>query len=299
MEHWEKQARLWALLDAPLKPSPIDIQNLQAWINESITDDDFFNVLILGVTPELVRITWPKNTKLYAIDLHLSMLQSILPTDTAIKPIAISGDWLELPFVHSSMNLVVGDGCYSSLRVHDYAQMNKEIQRVLKPSGQLMVRFFSKLDLHQSRNQALANLHQAIATKKINNFHAFKLQLAMALHDDLLSGVRLGEVWNCWNDQFKTKINKLKQELNWNDEVIATIDNYKDSIVVYTFPSLSEIRKSLSMVFTEQQIFMPSYALGSACPTLQLKSNRDIKHVISSCSTKFLPSETYYQSRFI
>jgi hypothetical protein len=59
-------------------------------------------------------------------------------------------------------------------------------------------------------------------------------------------------------------------QLQWTDEVISTIDNYKDTNIFYTFPTIQEIRHALGKKFNQQEIFIPDYYLGERCPTLKL-----------------------------
>src|SRR5688572_17889619 len=264
MTHWDNQAKQWALLGSPLKPSPIDMQNSCSWINKYKQSHRLpLTVLVLGVTPELVNIAWPEHTTLFAIDYSMLMIQAILPANASVKPRALLGNWLQLPLSDESIDIVIGDGCYSSLAGKDYANLSAEIRRVLKPTGLMIMRFFSRPD----HNESMAIILDDLASGKISNFHAFKLRLAMALHDDLQQGVCLKKIWNDWEAYFKNDAEKHMQKLKWCDEVIGSINTYKDSDVFYTFPTYSEIQAILSQHFIENEVFVPEYDLGLRCPT--------------------------------
>src|SRR6185312_1639362 len=122
MTHWDNQAKQWSLLGSPLKPSHVDIQNHISWVSDKIQpNQNALTVLVLGVTPELVQIPWPSGTSLFAIDYSAAMVNDILPAKTStITPHGLIGNWLQLPIVSASVDIVIGDGSYSSLASKDY-----------------------------------------------------------------------------------------------------------------------------------------------------------------------------------
>ena len=199
--HWDKQAKQWALLGYPLRPSPADIQISASWVNEKIhAESNSLTVLLLGVTPGIVNMPWPANTTFVAIDISLSMLQSILPAQTqTIKPFAIAASWQQLPLSASSIDVVIGDGCYSSLAEKDYEVMTREIKRVLKSNGMFIMRFFTRPEKTESIDFIMNDLLSGL----IDNFHVLKFRLAMALHGSLQQRCLLKNIWDCWNDLFK------------------------------------------------------------------------------------------------
>jgi hypothetical protein len=195
------------------------------------------------------------------------MLQTVLPMKAyTIKPIGLLASWLQLPLANSSIDIVIGDGCFSSLAAHDYADMSKEISRILKFQGILIMRFFVK-----SMHDSIELIKNDFLLKKINNFHAFKLRLAIALHTNLQQGICLKKIWDVWSQEFK---DLAIHNGEWSKEIIDTIDNYKDSNVVYTFPSLNEIRSTLQFDFNELELFTPHYTLGECCLSLKLKPKK-------------------------
>lgn len=262
MQHWDKQAKSWELIGPPLKPSDLDIQNYSAWIAKE-SHNKKLSVLVLGVTPEIIQIKWPDHTKLMAADCNLSMIQKILPAPTK----AIAADWLKLPLPSASIDIVIGDGCYSSLSYTDYEVLTNEVHRVLKTTGVFLMRFFLQLDAIEPINAIQKDLYNPSNF----SFHAFKLRLAMSLQDSLQQGVCLKNIWDCWYSDFKNEVCALKEKLNWRKEAIETIDNYKNSTICYTFPMLSEVRSVVSERFYEAHYFNPSYSLGERCPTLKLR----------------------------
>lgn len=266
MSHWNDQAKQWKYITEPLKPSAIDISNLTRWIHRFYENNKKpLTILLLGVTPEIVNIHWPKDTRLFTIDKNMAMITSILPRSTqSITPLPIVADWLNLPLKPSTFDVVMGDGCYNLLSFSDYDHLTHAIKSLLKKNGVFIFRFFLRPELKES----LETLQLEIANQRIDNFSAFKLRLLMALHDDL-KGICLKTVWDCWNQHFKPLLITYKQQLGWSDDTVNVIHNYKDLDIFYTFPTLAETKNHLRKYLNEQEIFKPSYTLGMNCQTLK------------------------------
>lgn len=264
MSHWDKHARQWHHLGSPLRPALADIQIIQAWIDEMNTAQFTpFNVLLLGATPELAAIDWPKNTRLFAIDSNIVMIQKVLlKTKLTVSPVISVGNWLHLPFPDSFFHLVIGDGCYTLLSEPNYDALSNEVLRVLHPVGHFFMRFFIKPQLYESIDRIRADF----VSKKIANFHVLKWRIAMALHDTLNKGVCLDAIWQVWAQQFKKHSATF-----WPEETTNTIDNYKDNPACYTFPTLVELTTKLESKFTQLTSHTPNYPLGERCPILKLK----------------------------
>ncbi len=267
MALWDNQAKKWMAIGAPLRPSSIDIKNKMAWMTEYLQPDRAgLSVVILGVTPELIHIPWPRTTRLFAIENNHSMIDLVMPKFSAyVKPQAIAGDWLHLPLQSASIDIVLGDGSYTLLQHQQYAQITSEIRRVLKPDGCFIMRFFSRAVISQTIEEIKNKILQE------TNFHAFKFKLAMALHKNLQQGVCVKQVWECWQQHFFPHKASYKQKLNWTDAAINTIDNYKDMNVIYTFPTLDEIRANFHPWFIEEAMIIPAYDFGERCPTFKFR----------------------------
>lgn len=268
MELWEKQARQWSYLGPPLRPSTEDIQIKLDWIKEhGHRGAPPLSVLLLGVTPELVHIPWPSNTLFFAVDNTISMIQGVLPSLTpSIKPLPVAGNWLQLPFSNASMDIILGDGCYNVLAVNDYARLCQEIQRVLKPDGIFLIRFFTRPEM----NETIQSIQEALQSGKIRNFHILKMRLAMALHGSLTQGVCLKTVWECWDVNFRKLIRPFSEKFEWSENIVGTIDNYKNADTYYTFPTLQEARFLVMDYFKETAFHTPNYDLGDRCPSFRL-----------------------------
>jgi len=260
MSHWNEHAKQWEYIAPPLRPAATDIALATSWVNEiAVQKQAALSVLLLGVTPELVKLSWPAGTKLFVADQNLEMINTVLPvSEHPNKPMAVATCWRALSLATASIDLVIGDGCYNVLTEAHYDEVSQEIVRVLSPTGHFITRLF----IRPEQKESLSELQQDVISGSIANFHVFKWRVAMALHGRLEQGVCLKDIWNTCNEQFE--INQY-----WPRHIVHTIDNYKNINTCYTFPTLSEARHKLKHFFAEQKIFFPTYILGECCPSLQ------------------------------
>lgn len=224
--------------------------------------------LLLGVTPELVVMRWPAGTRLLSVDRCMDMIRGVFPAE-ALSPTrrVVRGDWLRLPVADGGVDLVVGDGCHTLLESPGgYRAFGREVCRVLRPGGRFVSRLFVRPEESEPVEQVLGDL----AGGRIGNFHVFKWRLAMALHDGLDRGVRVGDIWECWHGA-GIEPRALAARLGWPEEEIRTIEAYRDAGARYTYPTLGEARQALAPHFEELACHFGDYELGERCPTLSLE----------------------------
>ena len=268
-EHWIRAARSWALRDSPLRPSREDIhlyqRCLQRWREASRHGP--LSALLLGVTPEIAAMSWPAGAVLLAADLSRAMIGGLWPgAGAAPGHAAVCARWQALPLADGSQDLIIGDGCFSALVGDDYPAMAQSLRRVVRPRGQVLMRFFVRPDERETPARVFSDLHAGW----IGSFHAFKWRLAMALHPSLDAGVRLGAIWDAWNAAVSSPA-ELARSRGWPLPVVLTIDDFRGGAGRYTFPTLSEVRAVMAEGFEEVSCDFPGYELGERCPVMAFR----------------------------
>lgn len=265
--HWEQHALNWRHVGLPLRPTGQDVRIMESLLAAHL--DQAARVLLLGVTPELARLRWPDRTHLLAVDRSAGMIQRVWPGDAlALDAQVIRGDWNALPLSDGCRDTVIGDGFYTPLAYpSDYRRLGRELARVLRPGGLYLIRAFVRPDAAESLEAIEADL----LAGRIGTVHALKWRLAMLLHDDLATGVRLDAVWRLWDDlrAQPAVADRLRQ---WPAEEVATLEAYRGAPGRYTFPTLTELRAALAPDFTELDCRLPDYELGDRCPILLLET---------------------------
>ena len=226
------------------------------------------SAVLLGVTPELALMNWPKKTELTVVDHCPHMIEHVFPR----SQIALLGvkiflrDWRSTLLADRSADLIVGDGCYAFMNFpKEFDAFSTEMDRILSLRGRFITRVYIRREQPESADQIFADLF----SRRIKSFHAFKWRLAASLHKDLAQGVCLGSVWEVWKErQLDAKL--LADSLGWTMESIGTIDHYRGSKSRYYFPTLAEAKAYFSSRFNILQIDHPNYELGDLCPTFVL-----------------------------
>src|ERR1019366_5481309 len=168
---WEKQARQWARVRPPLRPSAPDLVFAQDEIDRQAALIGQLNAVILGVTPELLDLRWPASARVLAVDLSGSMIRGLWRANLNHRHCrwSVQGDWLHLPIRRGRVDLVLGDGCFGFFST-GRENFIESVHSALKPGGTWLVRVFMRPDIGESPEQ----VWEELMARRIGNFHIFK-----------------------------------------------------------------------------------------------------------------------------
>lgn len=273
-KHWQTPTKWWNFVGSPLRPSDEDLELLKREVLSRLklvsSSSEIKQVALLGVTSEIATLPWTDDTNITAIDSSHEMIKMVWPSSKVTRGKAICADWRQIPLADNSCDLVVGDGGFTLLDYpNGYKMVLQEVFRILKPGGLLAIRFF----LSPSKSEDVETVFEELLSKELRNFNVFKLRLAMALQESVERGIPVRTVWERWQQNIINSENFL-QSLDLPMELISTINVYKDSPSVYTFPTLKEVRKLFLSDFLEVNCFFPSYELGERCPSILFRSKK-------------------------
>jgi SAM-dependent methyltransferase len=257
-DHWPLHARAWSLVGPPLRPCAEDIAIVEREVGRAGRTD----MLVLGVTPELVALALPEGSTVIAVDKQPAMIDALFAPAPHRR--ALVGEWLALPLADASIDLVVGDGGLSVFAFPvDYRAFAIELARVLRPGALVVVRLFAAPRDPESLDDVRA------ALPSIGSFDALKWRIAMAIQSPDRA-VRVTAIRDAFDALVPDRA-ALAERTGWSRDVIDHIDIYRDSPAIYSFPTLDEVRAVLAPQFTEVACHVPGYELGDRCPTLVLR----------------------------
>ena len=263
---WEQQWSWWHRIAPPLRPAAQDIDILVRLVTQwcATRRCERPAALLLGVTPEIASMRWPRGTRLIAVDRSQGMIEHIWPGNAFEGAQVLPGEWGALPVETGSCDIITGDGCFSQLAYpQGYDDLATELSRVLRRRGLFAMRAFVRPEPSESVQELLSEMRAG----KIRSFHAFKWRLNMALQPDTVTGVRLNDIWTVFMELFGDPM-ALAAQLNWPFADVETIHAYRNMDARYTYPTLAELRGALSARFTEIACEFPDYEMGERCPTL-------------------------------
>lgn len=257
--HWKDYYRAWPQLTPPLRPHPQVVAAVKAEIGDAPG-----RTLLLGVTPELADIA----DDLVAVDRNHTLVSHVWPGNTATRR-AMVGDWLNANFAAGSFATCVGDGSFS---VVDFPRATlvlcERIHETLRGGGQFVGRFYAAPD----DGEAVAAVRAAAVNGAIQNFHAFKLRLAMAIGAEA-GRVRVGvnEIFAVFQDMFGDR-DALVRLTGWDRGHIDTIDYYESSVVAYSFPTRRQLLSIIPPAFAKVRLVETgAYELAERGPLLVME----------------------------
>jgi SAM-dependent methyltransferase len=261
---WQKHARQWARVGAPLRPSADDGEAMLSLATPTLLDSANSCIVVMGVTPEVIHLAWPENSTMIAIDHSKEMIDSLWLPNPRISSVVRQASWQSMPLDDNSVDVVAGDGCLTVLpTLDDYRRLFLELSRIMRPTGSLILRCFVRPDAVED----VAEVAAAALAGRIGSFHALKWRLAMALSEDDKFSVAVADIHASFEQCFPDRV-LLSRRAGWSAETINTIDAYKGVSTVYTFPTLAMIRELASPLFVVTNEKRGTYELSERCPTI-------------------------------
>jgi SAM-dependent methyltransferase len=266
---WNATAKYWHLRP-PLAPSTDDI----AWFERSVTafyekrGRQPLTALLLGLTPDVATMRWPADTALVVVDWSTEVFRHRWP-ERGFPQVAapVRGDWRELPVANESIDVALGDGCYTAFATPgEAAALNGEVARVLKPRGLFCIRCYTL----PRRPTSTRALFDDLLAGRYANPALFRWLVVMAVHGNSRRGVVLADVWDEWQARFPEPAAQLRL-LGWDEQSIQQIARYKDRPVRYSFHALAELQALATERFTAVESEIPDIEHGECFPRLSMR----------------------------
>ncbi len=265
--HWAAIARQWGHQGPPLRPHPDDIALMSAAAASAVgAGSGERRLLLLGVTQEIATAEWPFPARLFAADHAFGMISALWPGNRPARQVACA-DWRRLPLADGSMDVALGDGCLSAMPFPQPArEFSREVRRVLKQDGLLVLRLFCR----PAATESVEDVNAALRDGRIGSPHVFRWRLAMAVQgDDPARGARLSEIWDAYRAMVPDAVD-LTRRFGWPAEALALFEHYRARDARYSFPSIEEVVQAMP----EFSLFAAAhgrYELAERCPVVSLR----------------------------
>lgn len=264
---WAKVARNWKLHGPPLRPSLEDVhfteEAVGAWRGQGAPP----RVLLLGVTPELYRLSWREGTDFLAVDRTMDVIEAVWPGP---REAVRCEDWLEMKLPAASRDIVLCDGGLNLLAYPDEQQQLASILRqVLAQEGLCILRLFVRPAERETSDAIVADLLGG----RIPNMNLLKLRLWAALQESPSQGVELDAVWRTVHGAAGS-LEELASRVGWPLEETLFINAYRGSTIRYWLGTVDEVAKIFCQDvggFELTSMHVPSYECGRQCPTVVLR----------------------------
>ena len=263
-EYWQKLSRNWDKFGPPLRPSAQDAAFLTDAISSWANGNGAPRALILGVTPELYHLPWPRGTDILAVDHTQAMIDNVWPGP---RSAVICDEWIDIPLQRGSRDIALCDGGISVfVYPQEHQQLVQTLFRVIAPGGLCILRLFVPPKEREEPDKVLQDLLGA----KIPDLNHFKLRLWMAMYKDTTKNVQLNYFWDAIH-RVAPDLNNLAAQLGWPTETLFMINAYRNNPTRFFFPNVDDISYLFCKDpggFELETVRVPTYDLGECCPTV-------------------------------
>lgn len=266
--YWSSHiAQQYGWMGPPLRPPVEHIRFLEALVADfAARRNGGLKALLLGVTPDIVRMRWPKNLLLIAADNSWPMVDALWAGSIPGGRSAICGDWLAPLVQEHSVDLVIGDGSINCVGCSANARrLAANVSSFLKQRGALVSRCYVLPAVQEEPHEVMAAMYRG----EIASCHHFRLRLSMAVQRDAQTGVSLAEVYRHWDR--RNCEHPMPSGPGWEKSAVELIEAYQSSPTRYWFPAVEQLREIFHEHFREEMIEPGRGESGECCPTFLLK----------------------------
>jgi hypothetical protein len=284
LDLWKDQVKQWPHLGPPLRPAAEDVAFMHAaatqWLRQAGRNSA--TLLVLGVTPELCKLQAGAVRRVVAVDRSVEMIRSVWPGRIRPQDAGFCADWASVPLPDASVDLALGDGCFTAVPYPSgYSEVCAELRRLLRRASRCLFRCF----VQAQRKETIHDVFADLAAGRIGNFHILKWRVAMALQENSISGVALRDVWHVLHESWPD-LDQWAERYSWPMAAVRTLETYRDVDSRYHFPTLEECREFFEAEgFAVIDLNIPSYELRERCPTFVLELARGERAAASTSNS--------------
>lgn len=262
--HWNRIARNWHLVGAPLRPGGADIELFRAAVERHAAElGRTLNALILGVTPELATLAWPAGTTLHALDGSAAMIESLWRGE---RGRALQGSWTAAPFASGGMDAIVCDGGFGVLSFPETQRaLLAEVGRMLRPGGVFVLRLFVPGCRSESLEAIAADLHGG----RIGSLDVLKFRLWGALQESTATGVCPRDVV-ARIEEISGGLDVLASRYGFSADHVATLEYHRHSTARYCLSGVEDLAGLLGDLpgMRVAEVGYPDHPYGKRCPVV-------------------------------
>lgn len=242
-----------------LRPPQAVTADMAAYSAAAVEEHDE-RVLLLGVTPALSAI----GRELVAVDRNPKMIAMVWPGDDERRRV-VEADWRWMNPA-GDFSAVVGDGSFNCVAYPaGYEQVLARLTVILRRPARFAVRFFVTPDPCES----VEALGEATMAGQVESIHALKWRLAMAIVAERADvNIAAVDILARFDALFPDRTD-LMRRTGWTLDEIGTLDFYRGSPDLLSFPTIAQIKAIVPPGFSEPRLLKSGeYDLSERCPVV-------------------------------
>ncbi len=185
---WEAQIEIFKNMRPPFRPHLSEIQLLEEVASNLVKSRHISNlqVLILGLTGEIVHLRWPEGTSITVVERSPLMIEHFWPGDIPGQRKIMTEDWFSMSLPTSSFDMIIGDGVFNFMSYPDgYQNFAQLLSRLLQKNGLMCIRIFNQISPKENPADLLSDFRE---TANIDYF-PFRLRLGTSLQENAEKGI--------------------------------------------------------------------------------------------------------------
>jgi hypothetical protein len=274
---WVKFARRYSEFGSPFVPCQEDIRTMEQAVatHPRSVIAKVSTALMLGVTPGIALMSWPRGTRLLAAEISRAVIDALWPGDVSGVREAICASWLDIPVARKSCDVVVADGSLSTCRYpNEVRDLLRAVAELLADGGLFVCRCYLRPLVQESLDAVFAAAFSDAGLR----VDQFKMRLYTALQHSASEGVAVREAARV---MYKYGVDRhvMQHRFGWSPGTIEPFLSWPVLDSVYSFPSLDELKALVNECFEVVSVRYPRYELGDRCPTVVMRPIRAIEHL--------------------
>lgn len=186
-----------------------------------------FRVLVLGATPELRDLVLGFGGELVTIDISWEMIEKTTPLmkyQNHPREIILKANWLNNPIKDNNFDVILGDAVTLNMPHSDQNKFFKEMKRLLKPGGFIILR-----ETVISPRRGIRKLKEIDSDFLKSKIHWFDMFIDFILYSDILSKIYTPRIGLHEAEKFLKELKRAYLERKISKKSLKLCEWYKGS----------------------------------------------------------------------
>jgi SAM-dependent methyltransferase len=268
-DFWNYSIEIYKRMKSPWRPSRQEIAIMESqvagWMGERINKSGI-HALVLGISPEIVDMTWPAQTRLTVVDNSEAMARAFWPSDSVERRQLVQADWMNLPFESRQFDAVIGDGVFNVLSYPEgYQHFAQILSCNLKPDGLFLTRVQTQFEPKENPEDISARY----LSGQITDYHELRFRFITAMQPDVYQGVFSSkEIIDSHLAKFGISLSELYRTTGYDPPPMEGGHSASAGAppMKATYPTQNEFLISMREHFQVMELSYGNHPLGHQCP---------------------------------
>lgn len=205
-----------------------------------------FKGCVLGATPETRDMVLKLGGELTTIDISWEMIQkcsALMKHASSDKEVVVKSSWLDSPLASNYFDVILGDGVSNNIHIKDQGRFFKELNRMLKKTGRLILR--EGVLAPGRSNRTIEEINQDFISGKIHWFDVF---IDSYFYSDLSKRVHDSKTWKWYMGKYWKEVEKAYKQGRFSKKTFDAMWWFRGNLI-HTFLPRARLEKCITKYF--------------------------------------------------